>query len=148
MSPKRTSWLECEKFATWSKKIKEAREKSSKSINLLEETLETLKQHEKSETDVEWVGSKEWGWFTWEEFKELAQNCWYNNSYGLEEIAVDLMIVGQDWWLERRSHDGAEWWEFKKKPEKPTEKKKPKALCTRQTQKWGPSKLKELNEEE
>jgi hypothetical protein len=147
MSPRHTSWLECEKLAIWSKKIKEAQKEPPNLVNLLDETLEKLKQHGKTEADVEWVGSEEWGWFTWEEFKEIAKTVWYDNGYGLEEIAIDLVIVGKDWWLERRSCNGAEWWEFKKKPEKPAERKFPKALCIRQVEKRKPSKLKELNEE-
>ena len=26
------------------------------------------------------------------------------------------MIVGWNWWLERREYDGAEWWELETKP--------------------------------
>ena len=31
-------------------------------------------------------------------------------------MAIDLKIIGKDWWMERREYDGAEWWEFKKAP--------------------------------
>jgi hypothetical protein len=118
-------------------------------VNLLEETLLELKKHGKSEEDVEWVGSPEWGWFTWEDFKEVAKNVWYNDDYGMEEIALDLVVVGEDWWLERATYDGSEWWVFKTKPKKPKEYKKPRALCLRQViNLWVPSKLSDLNKED
>jgi len=82
-----------------------------KLVNLLSETLEVLQKYGKSEEEVEWVGSAKWGWFTWEEFKEVAKDVWYDNSYGVEEIVIDLVVVGSDWWLERNSYDGEEWWE-------------------------------------
>ena len=37
---------------------------------------------------------------------------------------MDLLIVGDDWWLERHEYDGAEWWEFKTLPCEPFEEKK------------------------
>jgi hypothetical protein len=105
---------------------------NEKLVNLLEETLEVLREHGKSEKDVEWVGSEEWGWFTWEDFKEIAKDVWYDNGYGIEEVAIDLVVVGKNWWLERKSYDGAEGWAFKTKPKKPKEYKKPRAVCVRQ----------------
>jgi hypothetical protein len=115
---------------------------------LLEETLEVLKRYGKSEEDVEWVGSPEWGWFTREDFREVAKDVWYDNGYGIEEIARDLVVVGKDWWLERESYDGAEWWEFKTPPKKPKEYRKPKVLCNRQLgRKFPPAKLSNLHEE-
>jgi hypothetical protein len=42
--------------------------------NLLEETLKVLHENGKSEEDVMWCGSEEFGWFTWEDFKELAKS--------------------------------------------------------------------------
>jgi hypothetical protein len=120
-----------------------------KLVNLLDETLEVLKKYGKNEKEVEWVGSEEWGWFTWEEFKEVARDVWYDNGYGTEEIATDLVVVGSDWWLERHGYDGKEWWVFKTKPRRPAERKRPKALCIRQVGErwWFFCKLSELNEE-
>jgi hypothetical protein len=117
-------------------------------VNLLNETLEVLWKYGKSEEEVEWVGSEEWGWFTWEEFKEVAKDVWYDNGYGVEEIATDLVVVGSDWWLERHGYDGAEGWVFKTKPRRPAERKKPMALCIRQVSErwWFLCKLSELNE--
>jgi len=40
----------------------------------------------------------------------------YYNSYGASCVALDLVVVGDDWWLERYEYDGKEWWEFKTLP--------------------------------
>jgi hypothetical protein len=98
--------------------------------NLLEETLEALKENGKSEEDVRWVGCKIYcglpKWFTyyfegvksWEEFKKEAKDVWYDRGYGAQEIADGLVVVGDDWWLERHEYDGAECWKFKTLPNK------------------------------
>ena len=88
-------------------------------INLLKETLEVLKGYGKSPKDVKWVGSKDGKYaITWDEFEKIA-NIEYNKGYGSQEIAEDLVIVGDDWWLERCVSDGwSEWWEFKTLPVK------------------------------
>jgi hypothetical protein len=44
----------------------------------------------------------------------------YNHSYGGEVINTTLIIVLKDSsWLERQEYDGSEWFEHKKKPERP-----------------------------
>ncbi len=85
--------------------------------NLLKETLDTLKALKLKETDVVWVGSKD-GEFavSWEKFKKIA-NVEYDSDFGGPEVAIDLVVVGKDWWLERAEYDGQEWWEFKKQPQ-------------------------------
>lgn len=85
--------------------------------NLLEETLQKLKDYDKKEEDVLFVtnGKKA---FSWKRFKELAKNLRYDDGYGAAEINTELKIVGKDWWLERYEYDGAEWWDFKTPPER------------------------------
>jgi|SRR5690606_35124442 len=90
-------------------------------VNLLEETLATLIENGKEESDVEWVGSVNYGYATWDEFKDVA-NIYYDAGYGSPKVAQDLLVVGTDWWLERHEYDGAEWWEFKQLPQKPERK--------------------------
>lgn len=85
--------------------------------NLLQETLDFLKQYNKTPADVHWVGSgKAIG--TWDEFAVFA-NFDYDDGYGGNEVDGSLVIVGDNWWLERGEYDGAEWWEFKTLPIKP-----------------------------
>ena len=95
---------------------------TDKMINLLKETLEVLLENGKSEQDVRWVGVPEVGSMSWEEFKQLADKH-YDDGYGAENVNSKLVVVGDDWWLERHSYDGAEWWEFKILPKKPLHKK-------------------------
>ena len=89
--------------------------------NLLEETVAVLKEQGMAPEDVAWVGSAD-GKFAinWEEFKEIS-NFEYDNGFGVQEIASDLVIVGKDWWLERHEYDGSEWWEFKRQPKRQNE---------------------------
>ncbi len=53
-------------------------------------------------------------------------------GYGGEEVATDLLVVGEDWWLERHSYDGAEWFEYKTMYQKPTKELELFAITTRQ----------------
>ena len=86
-------------------------------MNLLEETIKRLQDNSVTEADVLWVGNNE-VFTTWDNFVNIA-NVDYDNGYGRQEIATDLVIVGKDWWLERHEYDGSEWWEFKQSPIKP-----------------------------
>lgn len=88
-------------------------------INLLEETIEALKENGKSPADVEWVGVRDDHYETWEEFEKKAKDINYDNGYGFEMINTDLVVVGKDFWLERFEYDGSEWWVFKTFPKKP-----------------------------
>ncbi|MEL3959485.1 hypothetical protein NST17_20245 [Caldifermentibacillus hisashii] len=85
--------------------------------NLLEETLEILEEHGLTENDVEWVGNKSL-YFSFDHFKKIA-DVDYDSGYGSSKVAIDLIVVGKDWWLERHEYDGSEWWEFKSIPKKP-----------------------------
>lgn len=86
--------------------------------NLLEETLEVLKRHNKTFQDVMWIGTQN-EYITPGQFKEYAHNIWYDSGFGGAEIKEQLFVVGNDWWLERHEYDGSEWWEFKSMPIKP-----------------------------
>lgn len=87
------------------------------SVNLLTETLDVLKEHGKTIHDITWFGTD--GFCApLENFVEIM-NVNYDNGYGGQQIACDLIICGENWWLERAEYDGAEWWEFKQMPQKP-----------------------------
>mgnify|MGYP006284353917 FL=1 len=95
--------------------------------NLFEETKEFLENADKTPEDVKWIGSKTYGYFNWNQFKEIADEEYYS-GYGAQEVASDLVVVGDDFWLERREYDGAEGWSFKEIPTKPDNHKVPKTL--------------------
>lgn len=82
--------------------------------NLLEETLQVLRENGKSEEDVLFVKSFPLT-TSWEAFKRNA-NFEYDDGYGCNQISLNLKIVGDSWWLERNEYDGSEWWEFKTHP--------------------------------
>jgi hypothetical protein len=86
-------------------------------VNLLQETISVLTDNGKTPSDVRWVGC---GLVSapWEEFARLADRT-YDNGYGGAEVSGLLVIVGDDWWLERHEYDGSEWWEFKRLPTRP-----------------------------
>lgn len=87
-------------------------------MNLLEETLSDLKENGKSPSDVRWVGSPSGYALSWNNFTKIA-NIEYDDGFGGQEIATDLVIVGDDWWMERKEYDGSEKWSFKFLPAKP-----------------------------
>lgn len=88
--------------------------------NLWIETIEELNRHGLSEKDVVWVGFRDIATIPWEDFKTIANDFNYNSSYGLEEVPLNLVVCGKNWWLERGEYDGSEWWEFKTLPIMPT----------------------------
>ena len=87
-------------------------------MNLVVETIERLKQHGKTTQDVIWVGHRG-GLYAmeWIGFANAFKNLNYDNGYGGVEIDEYLVVVGDNWWLERHEYDGAEWWEYKEKPQ-------------------------------
>lgn len=96
--------------------------------NFLKETINVLHRHRKVEADVLWVGrntktlddEKISYRNTWENFRENADFN-YDSGYGSNKIPMDLIVVGEDFWLERHEYDGSEWWEFKTMPTIPDE---------------------------
>ena len=104
-------------------------------MNLLKETLNALSTSGKKEKDVLWVGNATHE-CDWSAFKILADTD-YDSGFGAAEVAQDLLIVGQDWWLERHEYDGSEWWEYKETPKKPQEKILLKALTVEQAEAEG-----------
>lgn len=85
--------------------------------NLKFETLEILKENGKTIKDIRWVGSKDIA-IPLDLFWILADTE-YNNGFGSQKVARDLVVVGDNWWLERGEYDGSEWWEYKEKPKEP-----------------------------
>lgn len=90
-------------------------------MNLINETIEILAKNGKQTKDVLWVGAVGYASFSWEHFVMIA-DINYNSGFGGQEIAEDLVVCGDNWWLERHEYDGSEWWEFKSLPIKPPEK--------------------------
>ena len=86
-------------------------------VNLKNATLNILKQHNKFPSDIKWVGCPSFK-IPIKEFWKLADRQ-YDGGYGSQEVAGDLIVVGDSWWLERHEYDGSEWWEYKELPKEP-----------------------------
>jgi len=107
-------------------------------MNLLKETLNILNKNRLKQSDVLWCGSVDFGYFTWQDFKDLA-NTDYHNRSGLE-VATDIVIVTKKGYLERHNYDGSEWWEYKEIPKMPKNYRKPIALTDGQADEFRSSK--------
>lgn len=84
-------------------------------MNLFKETVEVLEKNGKTINDIIAVQCHDFR-IEVENFIEVAKKTNYNNGYGHQEVACDLVIIGNGWWMERSEYDGAEWWAFKKAP--------------------------------
>ena len=98
-------------------------------VNLLDEIISELEDHGKTLDDVIWVGEEpRLNYYKKEvidgytisksQFLELA-NRNYDDGYGGQEVNRHLLVVGEDFWLERNEYDGSEWWEYKRHPIQP-----------------------------
>jgi len=87
-------------------------------MNLLKETIKIIENNSRDVKEVQWVGNTHYAYMIWKDFEKIA-NFEYDDSYGAQLIAYDLVIVTNDWWLERCEHAGSEWWVFKELPRKP-----------------------------
>lgn len=84
-------------------------------MTLIETLTKILSENGKSLADIQWVGCKAFS-LPVENFLELARkipDCWGAN------IAIDLMVVGKDFWVERDFLHSEEIWIFRKYPDKP-----------------------------
>lgn len=91
--------------------------KGDKMSNLIKETVRQLEDNHKTPGMVKWVGSRDGRYaMPWDEFAKRFSRIEYYSGFGGQEIADDLVVVGEDWWLERHEYDGSEWWEYKALP--------------------------------
>lgn len=110
--------------------------------NLWEETMRMLVAHGKTFENVEYVQGSNFG-ITKENFEKVAKKSKYYSGFGAAEVAEDLVVVGDNWWIERHEYDGSEWWEYKEKPKRISEIKEVSHFAGGM---W--NKLAELNETE
>ena len=96
--------------------------------NLWEETINKLKDYGLTWDEVDFVIIDGQCCITKENFEELARKTNYDAGYGTAEIRSDLMLIGWNWWFERREYDGMEWWELQTRPHIPNKFRKIKSL--------------------
>lgn len=98
--------------------------------NLLEETIECIKDLKQKQKDIIHIGNNDYS-CTWKEFKKLA-DVEYDAGYGGQEIATDLRIIFKDGTqMYRAEYDGSEWWTSITPFKKPKTTKPIKALLDR-----------------
>ena len=83
-------------------------------MNLKEETLKVLHNHGKGKEDIKYVCGEDFQ-ISLEQFWELSDTEY--DPYGAPEIATDLMLIGEDFWMERGEYEGAELWDFRTMPD-------------------------------
>lgn len=97
-------------------------------MNLKRETELMLKEHDKGVDDIVWIGEHDVmgvsgrvypGYRVSNRHGLNFLDVEYDDGYGGNEIPMNLVVVGSDWWLERNEYDGSEWWEFKTIPQAP-----------------------------
>lgn len=109
--------------------------------NLWEETIEFLKENDKTFEDVLFIQGEDFK-VTKENFEIVAKKTDYDSGFGAQRVATDLVLVGDGWWIERAEYDGSEWWKFKTIP---TEKDKVEHIYHLGNGMW--DTLKDLNED-
>ena len=81
-------------------------------MNLYDETIETLENHDKTIADIEYIGTLRTKINT-NKALELMKKTNYDSGYGRQEIACNLMIKGADFIMTRGEYDGSEWWVYR-----------------------------------
>ena len=84
-------------------------------MNLKNETLQVLHNNGKRKADIKYVCGEDFQ-ISPEQFWELSDTE-YDSSYGAPEIAQDLMLIGDDFWMERGEYEGTEVWDFHTMPD-------------------------------
>ena len=89
-------------------------------INLYQELQAALAANGKTEADIHWVGNHDFTIPT-QAFLDAIKEVYYDQETGVGEVAMDLLIIGENWGLRRRILvDGQEGFEFIVMPDKPT----------------------------
>lgn len=86
--------------------------------NLLDETNKALMNFGYDWTDVNYIILDDYT-ISIKEFKTLAADINYDSGYGLVCINETLKICGFNWWLSRKTYDGAERWIYNTIPKRP-----------------------------
>lgn len=95
---------------------------------LLEDLTDILKKNGKTLDDIVWIGCQDF-YITKENFFELANAEYWARAY-YTQTAIDLLIVGDDWWIKREcDSEDREWFVFNKYPVKPYKCKKIRTLA-------------------
>ena len=88
-------------------------------INMIQELETVLSNNNLTIEDIAWIGTNTVT-IAIPIFLESIKAVYYDQQAGPQEVALDLVIAGSDWFMRRsRSYDGSERWEFIKIPTQP-----------------------------
>lgn len=79
--------------------------------NLYDETVAILESNDKTIDDIEYIGTSETKINTHKAL-ELMKKTNYDGGFGGQEIAENLMIIGNGFVMTRGEYDGSEWWDY------------------------------------
>lgn len=82
-------------------------------MNFLTETKRAIKGSGHKPDDIMFIGSLDGEYrISWDKFKDIAAFD-YDNGFGGQEIASDLIIYFKDHtYITRGEYDGSEWWQY------------------------------------
>lgn len=86
--------------------------------NLHEEIVNTLERKGKTLRDIKWVGNRDYK-VDLTEFIELSKRTYYIQGYSTLQYPEDLIIKGEDFWIEVDDYDGSLGLDFKLIPVEP-----------------------------
>lgn len=80
-------------------------------VNLWKETIEILENNGKTWEDVQLIFGEDFQ-VTKENFEVVSKKTEYDNGFGSQKIASDLVIIGTGFVMNREEYDGSECWKF------------------------------------
>ena len=80
-------------------------------MNLYDETVKVLEIHNKTIDDIKYIGTSKTKVNIYKAI-ELMKKTNYDDDFGSQEIANNLIIKGSDFIMKRREYDGSEWWDY------------------------------------
>jgi hypothetical protein len=117
--------------------------------NVVSEIINEITQQGFETKDISWIGSKD-GQFamSYDDFYMKFGNMEYDNGFGAQELASDLVMVMKDnSYFDRDEYDGAEGWTYNKPPQKQKDSKTMEHICVKEVSEIGWRDLKDLNKE-
>lgn len=96
-------------------------------MNLYEELKYTIKRNKRKMSDIQWVGNRKYK-VNLEDFLKMAQETYYTQGYSDLQFPEDLIVRGEDFWVEVDDYDGSLSLEFKLIPTEPKRELKLESL--------------------
>lgn len=84
--------------------------------NLAEETIDVLKEYDKTNKDILGVIVDNKYKIDFDNFLEITKDWFYDAGYGGDCPVMNWQIVGESWWLERWEYDGSSGWKYVEPP--------------------------------